>query len=338
MCNSTNLSLVHWKVTVCQFLRTEIIQIFSFAPICVLQDCMAELKRAKLLVPPRAKAMEFPQRPFGIMMKPNLDQLIGRRTGDKTVLNSVQTIPSSPNHTDKNPVETLSVNEEYVKQAERDKNIPALYDRSTGHLQGSGLLHKIDAQHDSRNSYSERDSRYSTASSNYADAHSRQSVGDEDRDTSFSRHSYDESRDGIVVIREKEMSPTRSEYDNMSDHYQDGYYNTQLTNHDPSCDVQSHSVQPSGKYVTCVEINDFTSFVQDTSSFKSEVPINQLPYAPAEAGVKRREGTPDFIDALQEFNQEYQTLTKQRYAANTSQVAPLNSKGYPDELIKQTAL
>lgn len=49
-----------------------------------LQICMEELKKAKMMVPPKGKINEQPTLPFGLEIQPSVEELIGRRT-DETV-------------------------------------------------------------------------------------------------------------------------------------------------------------------------------------------------------------------------------------------------------------
>ncbi|XP_014675899.1 PREDICTED: USP6 N-terminal-like protein [Priapulus caudatus] len=262
-----------------------------------LQECMAELRRAKLLLPPRAKAIEFPQRPFGIMIKPTLDHAIGRRAdADITALpqnNVDQPLPGS---------DDAPMREE--RDGSRERSAPR---------GGIAELRTTDAHRDSQNSYSERDSRYSTASSNYADAPLWRNDDD--------------------ARRKKDASPTRSEYDNMGDRYQDGYYSAaQWTNHEPA--EERDARPPLGKYITRVEINDLTATVSDAA-----LPGRPAALAQPAADVRFRELTPDFSDAVQEFNNEYQTLQKKgSYSPNHSPASPGYGGERTDELIKRTAL
>lgn len=47
-----------------------------------LQVCQEELRKAKMDVPPRAKANESPTLPFGLDIQPSVQQIIGRRTNE----------------------------------------------------------------------------------------------------------------------------------------------------------------------------------------------------------------------------------------------------------------
>ncbi|KAG1683112.1 USP6 N-terminal-like protein [Nymphon striatum] len=45
-----------------------------------LQDCLEELRKAKIEFPPPAPPTEFPQKPFGLVTEPDWEKIIGRRT------------------------------------------------------------------------------------------------------------------------------------------------------------------------------------------------------------------------------------------------------------------
>lgn len=66
-----------------EFLQVRLEHDFGYhddAAVEALQDCIEELRKAKMEYPPPAPPTEFPQRPFGLIVEPDWDKIIGKRT------------------------------------------------------------------------------------------------------------------------------------------------------------------------------------------------------------------------------------------------------------------
>lgn len=288
------------------FLNKDLEKNFGFEDdhvITQLEECMAELRRSKLLLPPPGKTNEFPQRPFGILIKPTADRMIGRRSQaepkpvekPKEIVTEIERavgienaneIPYADNVNDSSPTSP--------NNSVSQPSVPILRAKEPK-----------SAKRDSHNSVSEAESRYSSASSTYADAQSRHSIDD----ITLSKRMYYENSE--VIREEKDSSPTRSEYDNVDSHYNGGYYATSFQS-----TLQEEA--KSGRYVTTIEIsNDFSSH-QSRLNASSGHNLSSKPVTQARHFVQGdmqkqsdvHEGTPDFFDALHEFNNEFNSLSE----------------------------